>query len=337
MKSMRAVTMRAFGDVDVMHISEVTGVSLSRPSDVIIRVMAAGVNRADVSQRQGHYPPPKGSSEILGMEVSGVVEKVGENVKRFKEGDRVMALLTGGGYAEMAVAHEGSVMKIPEGYSFVEAAAIPEAFLTAWQALKLHGNLQKGQHMLFHAGASGVGTAALQLAEKYFRATAIATCSPGKVEFCKKFARFVVDRAPDASGKCFSSKVRDAVKGETVNLIVDPVVGGTYLQEDGEVLAQDGKVVLLAFMGGAKVSLDVMPFFRKRASVIFSKLRDQTDEYKAALVRSFEEEVIPYMTRREIVPVVQCTYALEEVAAAHKLMENNKSNGKVILTVGKAE
>ncbi|RNF04056.1 oxidoreductase [Trypanosoma rangeli] len=331
MKTMRAVTLRAFGGTDMLQVSEVTEVSVSRPRDVLIRVMASGVNRADVVQRQGHYPPPKGSSEIMGLEVAGLVEKVGEQVKRFKEGDRVMALLTGGGYAQMAVAQEGCVMKIPDGYTFVEAAAIPEAFLTAWQALKLHGNLQKGQNVLVHAAAGGVGTAVMQLTQKYFEATAIATCSTAKVNFCKEFAKYVVDRSPDEAGKCFAPKVLDVVGKNAIDLVIDPVVGGTYLAEDGEVLAKDGKVILLAFMGGSNITVNIVPFFAKRAQLVFSKLRDQSEEFKEALVQSFEAEVLPYMARREIVSLVQGTYNLEDASKAHAFIEQDGTCGKIVL------
>ncbi|KEG14409.1 putative oxidoreductase [Trypanosoma grayi] len=331
MKTIRAVTLKAFGGADMLQVSHIPEITLSRPNDVLIRVMAAGVNRADISQRRGHYPPPKGCSEILGLEVSGVVEKVGDAVTRVKEGDRVMALLSGGGYAEQAVAHEGTVMKIPKGYSFIEAAAISESYLTAWQSLKIHCNLQEGQKVLVHAAASGLGVASMQLADKFFGATVVATSSAEKVEFCKKFASVAVDRAPDEGGKCFANKVRNAVGDESINVILDPVVGGTYLAEDGEVLTEDGKVVLLAYMGGPKVSFDMIPFFRKRAALIFTKLRNQTDEYRGELVGSFEKEVIPYFEDRVIAPVVQSTFSLEDVAAAHDIMESNKTLGKIVL------
>nr|CCC89868.1 putative oxidoreductase [Trypanosoma congolense IL3000] len=333
MKSMRAVTLRAFGAADMMQIMQVPEPTLTYPSDVLIKVMAAGVNRADISQRQGHYPPPTGASEIMGLEVSGVVLKTGRDVSRFKEGDRVMALLSGGGYAQAAVAHEGSVMKIPDGFSFVEAAAIPEAFLTAWQLLSVHGSLREGQCVLIHAAASGVGTAAMQLADKYFKAKVIGTCSLAKVEFCRKFASIVIDRTPDTSGNCFSQKVRETIGENSVNLIVDPVVGGSYLSEDATVLAQDGKIVVIAFMGGSKVTLNTSTLLRKRGTLIFSKLRDQTNQYKASMVEDFEREIFPYLKERTIAPVVQRTFAMEDVAEAHTFIENNMTNGKIVLTM----
>ncbi|RHW73819.1 oxidoreductase [Trypanosoma brucei equiperdum] len=333
MKTMRAVTLKAYGAVNMLGIGQVPEPAFSRPNDVLIKVVAAGVNRADISQRRGHYPPPPGVSELLGLEVSGVVLRVGSNVKRFGEGDRVMALLAGGGYADLVVAHEGSVMKIPDEYSFVEAAAIPEGFLTAWQLLRRHGSLKKGQCVLVHAGASGVGTSLMQLAGKYFGAKVVATCSEGKVDFCKKFADIVVDRSPDEMGRCFCHKVKSAVGEDAVNLVVDPVVGGSYLNEDGIVLAQDGKIVVIALMGGSKVELNISTLLRKRGTIVFSKLRDQTDEYKASLVEEFEREVIPYLKDRIITPIVQRTFAMEDVAEAHIFMEGNMTNGKVILTM----
>lgn len=330
---MKAITLKGFGDVDMLQVSRIPKVAVSRGKDVLIKVMSAGVNRADASQRRGHYPPPKGSCEVMGLEVSGVVEKVGKEVQNFKEGDKVMALLPGGGYAEYAIAHEGSVMVMPPGYSFIEAAAIPEAFLTAWQALKMHGDVQKGQHVLIHAGASGVGTAAAQIVEKYFEATAVTTSSEAKVEICKNFASINLARTQDETGMCFAPKIKNLLGEGAINLVLDSIFGGSYISEDASVLAQDGRIVVLAFMGGAKVHLNCLPLLRQRAQIIFSKLRCQSDDYKRTLVESFEKEVIPYMNDRIIVPVANKTYPLEEVAQAHARLEDNKAWGKIVLTV----
>ncbi|CBZ35834.1 hypothetical protein, conserved [Leishmania donovani] len=332
MQLMRAVTLKGFGDTDVLQISRIPKAVITRGRDILIKVSAAGVNRADAAQRKGHYPPPKGSSEVLGLEVSGIVEQVGDDVKDFKEGDKVMALLPGGGYAEYAVAHEGSVMHIPQGYSFIEAAAIPEAFLTAWQALKYHGDCRRGQKVLIHAGASGVGTAAAQLVEKYFQATALTTSSESKVEVCKNFASINLTRTPDETGMCFSPKVKSLLGEGAINLVLDSVFGGSYISEDAAVLAKDGRIVVLAFMGGATVHLNCLPLLRQRAHVMFSKLRCQSDDYKQNLVDTFEEAVIPYMNERVIVPVANKTYPLEEVAQAHARLDDSKAWGKIVLT-----
>lgn len=333
MQMMRAVTLKGFGDPDVLQISRIPKVAIAKTTDVLIKVMAAGVNRGDASQRRGHYPPPKGISEVLGLEVSGVVEQVGSDVTRVKEGDRVMALLAGGGYADYAIAHHGSVMHIPQGYSFIEAAAIPEAFLTAWQALKVHAQVKKNQHVLIHAGASGVGTAASQLVEKYFEATAITTSSPHKVEVCKNFASINLDRTPDETGMSFAPKIKNLLGDGAVNSILDCIFGGSYVSEDAAVLAQDGKIVVTAFLGGARVHLNCLPLFRQRAQIIFSKLRCQSDEYKQELIESFEQEVIPYFRERIISPVANKTYDLEEAIQAHNRLEDSKSWGRIVLSM----
>lgn len=333
MQTMRAITLKGFGDVDMLQVSRVPRAALSKASDVLIKVMAAGVNRADASQRRGHYPPPKGGSEVLGLEVAGYVEQVGSDVSEFKEGDKVMALLPGGGYAEYAVANRGSVMPVPKGYSFIEAAAIPEAFLTAWQSLRFHGDVRPGQHVLIHAGASGVGTAASQLVEKYFKATAVTTSSEEKVEVCKNYASINLDRTPDETGMCFAPKIRNLLGEGAINVVMDSVFGGSYIAEDAAVLAEDGRIIVLAFMGGARVHLNCLPLFRQRAQIIFSKLRCQNDDYKAQLVESFEKEVIPYMNERIIVPIANKTFPLEEVAQAHARLEDSKAWGKIVLTL----
>ncbi|KPA80451.1 putative mitochondrial oxidoreductase [Leptomonas pyrrhocoris] len=333
MQMMRAVTLKGFGATDMLQISRIPRAVIANPRDVLIKVSAAGINRADGAQRRGHYPPPKGSCEVLGLEVSGVIEQVGPDVKNFKEGDKVMGLLPGGGYAEYAVAHEGSVMHIPQGYSFIEAAAIPEAFLTAWQALKFHGNVSKGQHVLIHAGASGVGTAASQLVEKYFEATAVTTSSEAKVELCKNFASINLSRTPDETGMCFAPKIKNLLGESCINVVLDSIFGGSYISEDAAVLAEDGRIVVLAFMGGARVHLNCLPLLRQRAHIIFSKLRCQSDDYKENLVKTFEQEVIPLMNQRVIVPVANKTYPLEEVGQAHARLEDSKAWGKIVLTV----
>ncbi|EPY33851.1 oxidoreductase [Strigomonas culicis] len=290
---MRAVTLKGFGAADLLSLAEVPRARLRTGRDVLIKVMASGINRADIVQRYGKYPPPPGASEVLGLEVSGVVDEVGSDVKHFKPGDKVMALLDGGGYAEYAVAHEGTVMPMPREFSFIEAAAVPEAFLTAWQCLKYHGDVQPGQRVLIHAGASGVGTALAQLVERHFKATAITTSSAEKVDVCKSFASHALDRTPDEAGVCFASKVKAQCGEQAINLIIDPVVGGTYLSEDASVLANDGKIVVLALMGGTEVQLNLMPLFARGASIVFSKLRNKPAAYKEGLVTSFTAAALP--------------------------------------------
>ncbi|EPY41498.1 oxidoreductase [Angomonas deanei] len=295
MQMMKAVTLKGFGGPEMLQVSRIPRVGLRNEEDILIKVMAAGINRADASQRKGHFPAPRGASEVLGLEVSGVVAEVGKNVKKFKPGDKVMSLLGGGGYAEYTVTHQGCVMPMPKNYSFIEAAAIPEAFLTAWQCLKFHGNVQKGQHVLVHAGASGVGTAACQLVERHFGATAVTTSSTGKIEICKNFASICVDRTPDETGLCFAPKIAQRVGENAIDLVVDPVLGGSYLNEDVTVLKEGGMVVGLAFMGGMKTEVNLAALFAKATTVKCTKLRNKPAAYKEELVRTFTEAVMPLL------------------------------------------
>ncbi|KAL7697955.1 quinone oxidoreductase-like protein alcohol dehydrogenase zinc-containing-like protein [Lotmaria passim] len=331
---MRAVTLKGFGGVDMMSVVEVPKTAIKKGTDVLIKVMAAGVNRADISQRRGHYPQPDGASEIMGLEVAGVVEQVGPDVDAsIKEGDNVMALLPGGGYADYAVAHMGCVMPIPQGYSFIEAAAVPETFITAWQILNRHGKVKPGQRVLIHAGASGIGSACAQITEKYFKATAVTTSSESKLDICKGFASVNLSRTRDEDGWAFAPKVKKLFGEESMNVIVDPVFGGTYLAENSQVLAQDGHLVVLAFMGGSLVRINALPLFRERAQITFTKLRCRSEEYKAMLIQSFEKEIVPYMNERIISPIVSRTFQLADVAAAHTYIEENRGYGKVVLAM----
>lgn len=335
---MRAVTQKAFGGVETLILSNVPKPQVVKPSDVLIRVKATAVNRGDTMQRRGLYPPPPGASDIMGLEAAGVVEAVGPEVREFKAGDAVMCLLTGGGYAEFVVANSGCVMPIPSSMSFTHAAAIPEVFLTAWQCLTMHNGVQSGDRVLIHAGASGVGSAAAQLTERVLGGVAITTSSDDKVEQCRKYASYAVSRTPDEAKKVFAPKVRAALgEGDpNIRLVIDPVFGGSYLAEDGEVLGMDGAVVVLAFMGGNVVQeWNATPFFRKRATVQFSTLRNRSDAYKTQLVQSFRAAALPRFTSGEplLEPVISSVLPLHDIAAAHQLVESNSSAGKVIVVV----
>lgn len=331
---MRAVSLKGFGGVDMMTVAQVPKAAIKKGTDVLIKVMAAGINRADLSQRRGHYPPPDGATDIMGLEVAGVVAQVGSEVdSSIKEGDNVMALLSGGGYADFAVAHMGCVMPIPQGYSFTEAAAVPETFITAWQILNRHGKVKPGQRVLIHAGASGIGSACAQITEKYFKATAITTSSESKIDVCKGYASVNLSRTRDEAGWAFAPKVKKLFGEESMNVIVDPVFGGTYLGENAQVLAQDGHLVVVAFMGGSLVQMNALPFFREKAQITFTKLRCRSDAYKTTLVESFEKDIVPYMNERIISPIINRTFTMDEVAAAHTYIEENRGYGKVVLSM----
>jgi NADPH2:quinone reductase len=339
---MRAVALRGFGDKSVLQVVQNAIKPAIGFTDVLIRVKATAVNRADILQRQGHYPPPAGASDILGLECAGIVEDVGEQAAgKFKVGDRVMALLAGGGYAEYVSVDAGSVMPIPSGLSFTDAAAIPEAFLTAWQCLSFNSHVAPGDVVLIHAGASGVGTAAAQLVERVLGSTAVTTSSEDKVDFCKQFSTHSVSRSPNGSGVVFADKVASSVGPNRVNVIIDPVFGGNYIKENIEVAGLDSTIVVLAFMGGSTISeFNALPFFRKRCSLHFSTLRSREKAYKSELVSSFTSRALHLFRgategdpKKNLVPVVSKVYRLEDVSAAHDDVESNKSVGKVVLLV----
>jgi putative PIG3 family NAD(P)H quinone oxidoreductase len=329
---MRGVALKGFGGPEMLqYTTELLRPVLPNPNYVMIKVAATALNRADTMQRKGHYPAPPGESEILGLEAAGTICEIGPEVRRWKEGDRVMALVPGGGYAENVVVHESHVMPVPEGMSFVDAAAIPEVFLTAYQALRFQSNLQAGDTLLMHAGASGVGTAACQLA-RLFGAKSITTSSEGKVEECKKFADFAVSRTKDENGKIFASKVTAAIGANKVNVVIDPVFGGGYLEESTEVMALDGQVVVLAFMGGNTIKeFNATPLFRKRIGIKFSTLRSQNTEYKAKLIKAFSENALPAFSDGRLKPVIDTVFPVEDVVKAHEKLDASDSVGKIIL------
>jgi putative PIG3 family NAD(P)H quinone oxidoreductase len=301
---------------------------------ILVRVAATSVNRLDTLQRKGLAPVPAGASEIMGVEAAGTVAEIGAKVTMWQPGDRVMCLLTGGGYAEYVAVNEAHCLPVPENMSITYAAAVCEVFLTAYQAMRLNGNVQRGDHVLIHAGASGVGTAACQLCRHVLHAKSVTTSSAGKIEHCKQFADYAVSREKDEStGKLFASKVLEAIGGPKINLVIDPVFGGGYLEEDAEVLALDGKVVVIAFMGGATIpDFNATPLFRKRAEIKFSTLRSQPSEYKRALVEAFREEAYPALVSGKLSPVIQHVLPVEEIQRAHTLVETNATMGKVVLT-----
>eukprot|EP00405_Crypthecodinium_cohnii_P005612 CAMPEP_0194763860 /NCGR_PEP_ID=MMETSP0323_2-20130528/20656_1 /TAXON_ID=2866 ORGANISM="Crypthecodinium cohnii, Strain Seligo" /NCGR_SAMPLE_ID=MMETSP0323_2 /ASSEMBLY_ACC=CAM_ASM_000346 /LENGTH=334 /DNA_ID=CAMNT_0039689723 /DNA_START=70 /DNA_END=1074 /DNA_ORIENTATION=- len=331
---MKGVAVQAPGGVDMLQVvSDIPRPSIKGENEVLIKVMCTAVNRADTMQRMGMYPPPPGASDIIGLEASGVIESVGPAVKRWQPGDKVMALLAGGGYAEYAVVHEGSCMPIPEGFSFEEAAAIPEVFLTAFQAMTFQANFEKGKTLLVHAGASGIGTAACQLA-RFMGGRSITTSSASKVEACKKFADFAVSREPGKDGKLFASKIAEEVGPNCVDVIIDPVVTGGYLEENAEIMNLDGQIVVLAFLNGPTIKdFNCLPIFKKRGGIKFSTLRSQSEEYKASLVSRFSEVALPGFKDGRLKPVIDKVMPLEDIAKAHSLIEASTTIGKIILQV----
>lgn len=296
--------------------------------DVLINVVAAGVNRADLLQRAGKYPPPPGASPILGLEVSGTVSARGEHVKTFVAGERVCALLSGGGYAEQVVVPAAHVMKLPENVTFDQGAGLPEAFITAFVNLCLEGELKAGEKVLIHGGSSGVGTAAIQLGRALGAQVACTVGSEEKAAKCRELG----------AERCINYKTEDFVavgknwSAEGVDLILD-CVGGEYLAKDIQLLAPRGRVVLIASMGGATGTVPIPELMKKRARVIGSVLRSRSDDEKARIVTQFSQEILPRFSKGEIEVVLDSVLPLAEAARAHERMASSAHIGKMVLRV----
>lgn len=299
------------------------------PGEVLVKVRATALNRADLLQVKGLYPPPPGESELLGLEISGEVAATGPGAHRWKKGDRVCALLAGGGYAALVAVHEDMLMPIPDNLSFEQAAAIPEVFLTAYQVLVYLAKVQKNQRVLLHAGASGVGTAAIQML-RVMGAQCMVTASAGKHERC---LRLGADRVVDYNKEDFEEQVLEWTSGEGVEVIVD-VIGGSYLPKNLRCLHTDGRLIQLAFMGGAIVDgVDLGLILRKRLQLMGSTLRARTLEYKVQLTNDFMRDYWDLFAAGEVVPVIDSVFNWREAEEAHQYMSSNKNQGKIVLVV----
>lgn len=325
---MKAILVNQPGDADQLELGSYRKPNVKK-EHLRVKVEATALNRADILQREGKYPPPKGESPLLGLEVAGTVEKVGAGCEGWKEGDRVFGLLGGGGYAEYANLHHGLAMPMPEGLSFDEAAAIPEVFLTAFQALYWLGNLEMGQDVLVHAGASGVGTAAIQLATAG-GARVFTTASQSKLDACRELG---AERAIDYRNDDFVQEVLKATHKRGVDLVVD-FIGAPYLERNLEALAMDGRIVMLATLGGAKLeSFSLRSLFAKRAQVMASTLRNRDLAYKTLLTSEFASFALPLFEEGRLKPVIDTVYHWKDVADAHRRMEANRNVGKLVLRV----
>lgn len=323
---MKAIIINTPGGPEQMQWGEFEDPQLNE-NEVLVKLAYTAVNRADTLQRKGKYPPPPGASPLLGLELAGEIERVGKQVNHWKPGERVFGLLPGGGYAEYATIHQDMAMPIPENLSYKEAAAIPEVFLTAFQAIKWLGNLTSGESVLIHAGASGVGTAAIQIA-KHLGAKVIVTASKGKHEICQQLgADVIIDYQ--------AGPFLESVKAEGgVDLIID-FIGGNYFSQNISALKVDGRMVMLALIGGAKVEgVDLRKVLGKRLSIKGSTLRSRSLDYQIQLTQDFAQFALPLFKSGVLKPVVDSEFALSDAAQAHQYMEENKNAGKIVLKVG---
>ncbi len=297
--------------------------------EVLVRVMAAGVNRPDVQQRKGLYPPPPGASPVLGLEVAGEVVAKGEAVTRFAIGDRVCALVNGGGYAEFCAVPAAQALPWPEGFDAIQAAAVPETLFTVWANLFGHGRLAEGETALVHGGTSGIGVTAIKLA-KAFGARVFATA--GSPEKCEAMLSFGADAAIDYRQQDFVAEVKKLAPGG-VDVVLD-MVGGDYFQRNLRCLGRDGRLVLIAFLGGHEVEkADLRPIMLKRLTVTGSTMRPRTTAEKGAIANALREKVWPLLAKGECAPVIHAIFPMAEAAKAHALMESSAHIGKIMLRV----
>ncbi|HLG55661.1 MAG TPA: NAD(P)H-quinone oxidoreductase [Vicinamibacterales bacterium] len=299
------------------------------PGEVLIRVAAAGVNRPDVLQRRGAYPPPPGASDIPGLEVAGIIASAGEGVSGLRIGDAVCALVSGGGYATMCVAPAPQCLPVPASLDLTAAAAIPETFFTVWTNVFDRGRLRAGETALFHGGTSGIGTTAIQIARAR-GATVFATA--GSDEKCRACEALGARHAINYRSQDFVEAIKDLTDGRGVDLILD-IMGGSYLPRNLMALATDGRLVQIGLMGGDTASIDLRRVLARRLSITGSTLRPRTVAEKGQIAMALEREVWPLLENGVVKPVIYKTFPLQEASAAHRLMESNEHIGKLVLTV----
>ncbi len=326
---MRAVVLNGHGGPEVLTLADVSAPQVGA-EEVLVQVRATSLNRADLLQRMGFYPDPfPGEHEIPGMEFSGRVTAVGSRVRTWKTGDEVMGIVSGGAYAEQLVVHERQAMRIPKGVSLADAAAIPEVFITAWDALVVQGGLTSGRWALVHAGASGVGTAAVQIC-KALGAHVVATCSAGKVAAVKALGADVV---VDYTSQDFVEAVKQATNSRGVDVVLC-VIGGDYLDRNVSCLAQKGHIVQVGVMGGGTTPFNLGALMPKRAKLSGTVLRARPLEEKIAISQRFATEVVPLFESGQLQPVIDCRFALSDIAKAHAHMGANANTGKIVIDIG---
>ncbi len=327
-ESMTVIAISEPGGPDVLK-AEQRPIPAPAENEILIRVAAAGVNRPDLFQRAGSYPPPKGSSDLPGLEVAGEVTAVGTGVSRWKVGDKVCALTPGGGYAEYALVDSFSALPIPDGLSFVEAAAIPETFFTVWHNVFELGALKQGETLLIHGGASGIGTTAIMLA-KAFGATVIVTA--GTDEKCAACRELGADTAINYRTADWLAVVRDVTGRQGAHVILD-MVGGPYIEKNYQAAAIGGRIVNIAFLQGSRADLDFMRLMMKRLTHTGSTLRAQPLEAKARIAAELEANVWPLLAEAKCRPLVHACFPFTKASQAHTLMEANTNIGKIVLTI----
>ena len=326
--TMTAIVIPAPGGPEVL-VPEQRPVPQPSEGEVLVKVAAAGVNRPDVMQRKGLYPPPKGATDIPGLEIAGEVVALGPGATRWKVGDRVMALVVGGGYAEYCPAHESHCLPVPHGLSMTEAAAIPETFFTVWHNVFERGRLKAGETLLVHGGSSGIGTAAIQLAHETGARVIVTAGSAEKCEACRTLG---ADLAINYKAEDFVAATKAATGGKGADVILD-MVGGDSIERNYEAAAVEGRVVQIAFQGSPKATVDFRRIMLKRLTHTGSVLRSRPVADKSAIAHGVEQHVLPLIAAARVRPVMDSTFPMAQAAAAHARMEASAHIGKIVLTV----
>lgn len=302
---------------------------ITKPGEVLIKVHATGINRPDIMQRKGLYPPPKGASDILGLEVAGTVEALNSNTTHLKIGDSVCALVTGGGYAEYCVAPTELCLPIPESFSFTQAAALPETFFTIWSNVFDRAQLQAGETLLVHGGSSGIGTTAIQLAKAFGSKVIVTAGNEEKCHYCRQLG---ADLAINYRQQDFVDQVQSYTQGVGVNVILD-IIGADYLTRNIQCMTTDARLVQIALQKGIKAEINLLPIMLKRLTITGSTLRARSTQFKAHIAKQLLKNVWPLLASGKIKPNIYQTFPLTEAAKAHALMESSQHMGKIILTI----
>jgi NADPH2:quinone reductase len=300
--------------------------------EVLVQVHAAGVNRPDIAQRKGHYPPPSWTSpDIPGLEIAGTIVELGEDCTRWKVGDKVCSLVTGGGYAEFTAVPEGQCLPLPENFSYVEAASLPETFFTVWSNVFDRGKLGRNETLLVHGGSSGIGVAAIQLAKAWGSSVIITAGSQDKCAYCEQLG---ADKVINYKTEKFRDIVRELTNNKGVNVILD-MVGGSYTTDNLESLSEEGRLVMINSMDGDEVNIRLSTIMRKRLIVTGSLLRPRDTTFKSSIARKLEEQVWPWLESGRVKAIIHSIFPLDKAADAHRLMETSNHIGKIVLEVMK--
>ena len=326
---MKAVLQEKFGDASVLLIGNADKPTAEK-DQVVIKVTATTINRADIIQREGNYNQPPGDSPILGLEVAGVIDELGPSVTGFKTGERVMSLVGGGGYAEYATAYASHLIRIPQSMTFEEAACVCETYITAYLNIFMLGRLQHTETVLLHGGGGGVNTAAIQLCKNLTpEVTVIVTASPGKINRVKTLG---ADQVIDYKNEDFAETVRTVTQKKGANVVLDHI-GGAYLKQNLKCLAVGGRLVIIGLMGGSKSEINLAPLMVKRQQILGSVLRSRPVNEKTSITEQFSQDVLPLFSKGHIKPLIHQILPLEQVAEAHRIMETSAHFGKIVLTL----